>query len=61
MKAVIYARYSSSAQRAASIPEQIKTCQEYADRNNYTIVDIYKDMALTGTNDKRPALQKLLK
>lgn len=61
MKVVIYARYSSSAQRAASIPEQIKVCKEYAERNQYVVVDIYKDEALTGKHDKRPALQQLLK
>lgn len=36
-------------------------CTEYAERNNYTVIDEYKDYALTGTNDKRPALQKLLR
>lgn len=35
MKFAIYARYSSSSQRAASIPEQIKVCKEYAERNKY--------------------------
>ena len=61
MNVVIYARYSSSSQREASIEEQIKVCTEYAERNNYTVVNAYKDCALTGTNDKRPALQRLLK
>lgn len=61
MNVVIYARYSSSAQRAASIPEQIKVCKEYAERNQYTVFKVYKDEALTGKNDKRPALQQLLK
>ena len=61
MKVVIYARYSSSSQREASIEEQIKVCTEYAKKNKYSIVDSYKDNALTGKNDNRPALQKLLK
>ncbi len=61
MNAVIYARYSSSAQREASIEEQIKVCSDYARREGYTVVDKYCDSAMTGRNDKRPALQKLLR
>ena len=60
MNVVIYARYSSSSQREASIEEQIKICTEYAERNHYSIVKIYKDSALTGKTDNRPALQRLL-
>ena len=61
MRVVIYARYSSSSQREASIEEQIKVCTEYAERNKYTVIKTYSDSAMTGTNDKRPALQRLLK
>lgn len=61
MNAVIYARYSSSSQREASIEEQIKVCTDYAKRNNYAIIKSYKDSAMTGKNDSRPALQKLLR
>lgn len=61
MNAVIYARYSSSSQREASIEEQIKVCTDYAKRNNYTVIKSYKDSAMTGKNDSRPALQKLLR
>lgn len=60
MNVVIYARYSSSSQREASIEEQVKICTEYAEKNNYTIYKVYKDSALTGKNDNRPALQRLL-
>lgn len=60
MNVVIYARYSSSSQREASIEEQVKICTEYAEKNNYTIYKVYKDSALTGKNDNRPALQSLL-
>ena len=59
MRVVIYARYSSSSQREASIEEQIKVCTEYAERNKYTVIKTYSDSAMTGTNDKRPALQRL--
>lgn len=61
MNAVIYARYSSSSQREASIEEQIKVCTEYANKNEYHIVRTYNDNALTGKTDRRPALQQLLR
>lgn len=48
MREVIYARYSSSSQREASIEEQIKVCTEYAERNKYTVIKSYSDSALTG-------------
>ena len=60
MNAVIYARYSSSSQREASIEEQIKVCKEYAKKKGYIVVDTYSDSAMSGKNDNRPALQKLI-
>ncbi len=61
MNVVIYARYSSSSQREASIEEQIKVCSEFAERKEFTITNTYSDSALSGKNDNRPALQKLLR
>lgn len=60
MNVVIYARYSSHNQTEQSIEGQIAVCQEYAKRNNYTVVGEYIDRALTGTNDNRPQFQKML-
>lgn len=60
-KAVIYARYSSAAQRDASIDQQIKACQDYARRQDIEVVDIYEDRALTGTNDKRPGFRRMIR
>ena len=60
MNVVIYARYSSSSQREASIDEQIKACTNLAERNGHVILNIYSDSAMTGKNDRRPALQKML-
>lgn len=59
--AVIYARYSSSNQREESIAGQIRDCQQYAERNGYTIIHEYTDSALTGKTDKRPAFQQMIK
>ena len=60
MRAVIYARYSSSSQREASIEQQIEKCTDYAERNGLVIVKTYADKAMTGRNDDRPNLQRLL-
>ena len=48
IRAVIYARYSSSGQREESIEGQIRECRAFAKRNGFTIVGEYADRALTG-------------
>ncbi len=59
--AVIYARYSSEAQTEQSIEGQIRVCKEFAERNDFLLVDTYIDRAMTGTNDNRAAFQKMMK
>jgi len=59
-KAVIYARYSSERQTEQSIEGQLRVCNEYAKRNDITIVDTYIDRAMTGTNDNRASFQRML-
>lgn len=61
IKAVIYARYSSHNQREESIEGQIRECQEFADKNEMTVIDEYIDRALSGKTDNRPSFQKLIK
>ena len=41
--AVIYARYSSHAQRDVSIEQQVAECQEYAAANNLEVINVYAD------------------
>lgn len=60
MNAVIYARYSSSAQTEQSIDGQLRVCKEYAERKGYNILGEYIDRAMTGTNDNRPEFQKMI-
>lgn len=60
MNVVIYARYSSSNQRDASIDQQINACKGFCKRNGYKVVDIYTDRAMTGKSDKRPSFQKMI-
>ena len=61
MKAVIYARYSSHAQKDASIDQQIRECRKFAHDNDLQIVGEYCDHALSGTSDKRPQFMKMIK
>ena len=58
---VIYARYSSHAQSDASIEQQVADCEAYAKMNNLQVVKVYADRALSGTSDKRPEFQKMLR
>lgn len=60
IKTVIYVRYSSRAQRDASIEQQLEVCRRYAAAHGLEIVRIYEDRALTGTNDNRPGFQQMI-
>ena len=60
IKAVGYCRYSSDNQREESIEAQQKIITEYAEKNNFEIVDWYLDKAFSGTNTNRPEFQRML-
>ena len=60
MNCVIYARYSSEKQNEKSIEDQIKACQEYAQANEFIVVNTYIDRAKSGKTDKRPAFQQMI-
>ena len=63
MKAVIYARVSTSmqAERETPILGQIEECKQFAASQNWTVVGIYKDEGFTGRNAKRPGFQDLIR
>ena len=48
MKAVIYARYSSHAQREESIEQQVAVCREYCERRGMEVLRVYSDAARSG-------------
>ena len=60
MRAVIYARYSTDLQSAASIDDQIRVCRERIEREGWTYLHAYHDRAMSGTSHLRPGYQKLL-
>ena len=59
--AVIYARFSSSAQREQSIEQQEAVCRSYAEHNGFSVLRVYADRALTGRTDQRPQFQQLIR
>jgi site-specific DNA recombinase len=60
MRAVIYARYSSDLQAAASIEDQIRVCRERIERDGHRLVQVYEDRAVSGATLIRPGIQALL-
>lgn len=60
MNAAIYARFSSDNQREESIDAQIRAIEDYAKKNNISIVRIYADRAKSATSDKRPEFQQMI-
>jgi len=59
--AVIYARYSSTNQREESIEGQLRECHQYAERVGLSVIHEYTDSAISGTSDKRPAFQQMVR
>ena len=58
---VVYARYSSHTQKDTSIEDQVRDIEDYCRLNNLRIVKVYADRHLTGTSDKRPQFQQMMK
>ncbi|QPZ89693.1 recombinase family protein [Thioclava electrotropha] len=59
-RVAIYARFSTQMQREASIEDQVRLCQERAARDDWTVSEVFSDMALSGATILRPGLQSLL-
>ena len=61
IRAALYARYSSDLQSAASIEDQFRICRDHAERAGWTVVDTYRDAAISGDSMiLRPGIQALL-
>ena len=59
-RACLYARYSTDLQRKESIADQLRTCEQFAERHGFTVVERYSDAAISGGTAQRPGYQKLL-
>lgn len=60
LRAVVYARYSSTGQTEQSIEGQLRDCYKVAEEQGFTIVKEYIDRAMTGKNDNRPNFRKMI-
>ena len=61
MRTVIYARYSSDLQSETSIDDQVRLCRERAERDDMTVVEVFTDHAISGSNlSNRPGMLSLL-
>src|SRR6202041_3407468 len=59
-RVAIYARFSTDMQRDASIDDQMRVCRARAEREGWTVSEVYGDYALSGSTTNRPRLQALL-
>lgn len=60
MKAIIYARFSCSKQREASIEDQVRICREWCCAHRHKVIAEYTDSAISGRTDNRPAFQRMI-
>jgi len=60
MRAVIYARFSTDLQNAASIDDQVRVCRERIGIDGHALVRVYEDRAISGTSLARPGIQSLM-
>ncbi|MBR0661935.1 recombinase family protein [Neoroseomonas oryzicola] len=60
-RVAIYARYSSDAQSEQSIEDQVRVCRARAEREGWTVVEVYADYALSGASASRPQFQQLIR
>ena len=58
--AICYYRYSSDAQRDASIEQQRELAESYAESRGLHIIKEYEDRAISGTTDDRDGFQDML-
>ena len=60
MRFAVYARFSSDKQEDRSIDDQLRLCADFIQARGGTVVGTYTDYALSGTNQQRPELNRLM-
>lgn len=60
MKAVIYARISTSEQSEHSLGAQVEECRTFIEKERYELTNVYMDDGYSAKNMNRPQLQQML-
>jgi site-specific DNA recombinase len=60
MRAAIYARFSTTLQREASIDDQLRLCRERVAREGWCETVTFSDRGVSGSSMIRPGLQDLM-
>ena len=60
IRTAAYARYSSDAQREASLRDQIRDIENYCRRMDWAAPKVFEDAAVSGSRSDRPGYQALL-
>ena len=61
MRAILYARVTTSDQREASLDDQLRECEELCKREGFTVVGRESDHGLSGESTDRPGYQRVLR
>ncbi len=63
MRIAVYARVSTArqAEHDLSIPEQRRKAEAYCEAKGWTVVQVFEERGASGTTDKRPELQRMLR
>ena len=60
MQVAIYARFSTDHQSECSIDDQVRICRARADREGWSVVEVYADYAISGATAGRPRFQQMV-
>lgn len=61
IRAVVYTRVSTEMQPQSALESQEAIAREFAEQNGIDVFEVFSDRGISGTTDKRPEFQKMIK